>query len=91
MINSTSGVRYSLASSTSVGEAYLITDPAGQWSDFKVEQGRKMFAGDVRIRNIFNNKCLTGDGRMDPTFVDCEDSNANQVSPLPRRYEGRKR
>lgn len=49
MINSTSGVRYSLASSTSVDEAYLITDPAGQWSDFEVEQGRKMFAGDFRI------------------------------------------
>lgn len=87
MINSTSGVKYSLATSPYIDEAYLITSPAGQWSNFVVERGRKMFAGDVRVRNTFNNKCLTSDGTVEPTFEQCRGSNADQVSPRLSRIQ----
>lgn len=79
MINSTSRAAYSLATSPHADEAYLITDPAGQWSNFEVEKGQRQFAGDVRIRNAFNNKCLTSKGNEDPVFSKCEELSADQV------------
>lgn len=84
MHNSTSRVIYSLSTNPYVDEAYLITDPASQWSNFVVERGEGQLASGVRIRNVFNNRCLTSKGGADPTFMECRWLNGNQAS-LPSR------
>lgn len=82
MLNTTTSAKYSLSTNPHFIGAYVIDNPPDEWSDFTLEEGTGVFAGQVRIRNAFNDHCLHSQGNADAVFSACEAWNADQVCLL---------